>query len=196
MIPNRPKITDAETDKIAAYFFSDSLPKLLLIGVRGYFLNTVGKPGVNDLNAWDDAILVYYDGNLVKTFNANTDPSKLNQNLAMLDCGVYQFYKGRHRNRIDAFRAYPEGVRLPCKRQKFNGEWEKSFCSHINIHDGGINDTWSAGCQTIINQGGHKQFNEFRDLVYDLMKIHRLKTVTYLLIEETEMRRILDENRS
>lgn len=186
MIPNRPKITDAEVDKIAAYFFPEGLPSLLLIGVRGYFLNTMGKAGVNDINIYDDAMLVYADGNLVKTFNANTDPSKSGAKLAKLDPGVYQFYKGRHKNRIDAFRAYPEGVRLPCTR-----DGVKSLCSAINIHDGGIGDTWSAGCQSLPNRGGYTQFTEFRDLVYNLMDKHGLKTVTYLLIEEKTMRDIL-----
>lgn len=193
MLPNRPKINDAEVDKIARFYFSDNLPPVLIVGVRGYFLNTVGRPGVNDLNVWDDAILVYENGQLLRTFNANTDPSKSKQNLAMLDPGVYQFYKGKHKGRILAFRAYPEGVRLPCKRQDFSGVWRKSLCSAINIHDGALYDTWSAGCQTIVNQPPHRQFNEFRDLVYTLMDRHRLETVTYLLIEESEMRKILEE---
>lgn len=191
-IPDRPKISDAEVDKIANFYFTDNLPPVLLIGVRGYFLNTVGAAFANDFNAWDDAMLVYENGTLLKTFNANTDPSKLKQEIAMLDTGVYQFAKGTHKNRILAFRAYPEGVKLPCKRQDFSGNWHKSLCSYINIHDGGLENTWSEGCQTIINQGNQKQFNEFRDLVYTLMARHDLRTVTYLLIEESEMRRILD----
>lgn len=187
MIPNRPKINDAETDKIAKYFFPKVIPELLVIGVRGYFLNSVGKKNAND-TGWDDGIIVYENGTLIKTFNGNTDPSKVNSDLAMLDTGVYQFAKGTHKNRIKAFRAYPEGVRLKCKRQNRNGVWKESLCSAINFHDGGLSDTWSAGCQTIINQGKQKQFDEFRDLVYKLMTKHTLKTFTYLLIEEKEMR--------
>ncbi|HEY8560527.1 MAG TPA: hypothetical protein VIL74_09130 [Pyrinomonadaceae bacterium] len=197
-LPNRPNITDEETDKVVARIFggAEFVPVLLVVGVRGYFLNSVGKPGENDLNLWDDAILVYYDSVLVKTFNANTDPSKHNQKLAMLDAGLYEFYQGTHKERIKAFRAYPEGVELPCKRQQFDGSWVKSKCSAINIHDGAFNDTWSAGCQTVINQTPHKQFDEFRDLVYDLMDANKMKTFKYLLLEESDVRAILEETRS
>ena len=187
-IPNKPKINDGEVDKIAAYFFPAGAPELLVIGVRGYFLNTMGKAGANDIGIWDDAVLVYESGNLLKTFNANTDPSKNKANLAMLDTGVYQFYRGLHKNRIRAFRAFPEGVRLRCKRQNSKGEWTADYCSAINIHDGSLMNTGSAGCQTLPNTNGHRQFTEFRDLVYGLMDAHGLKTFTYLLIDEAQMK--------
>lgn len=184
MLPNKPKITDAEVDKVVNFFFPSKVPDLLLVAVRGYFKNTVGKKGENDINKWDDAMLVYENGTLIKTFNANTDPSK--QDLAMLDPGVYQFARGKHKGRIDAFRASPEGVRLPCTR---NGK--KSWCSFINIHDGGRNDTWSAGCITLPNWATEFQFNTFRNLVYNRMIAMSLPTVTMLLITEDEMQEAL-----
>lgn len=187
MIPNRPRITDPEVDKIVAAKIKKPGP-VLLIGVRGYFLNTIGRYGQNDFNVYDDAMLVVEEGELLKTFNANTDPSKRGANLAMLDPGLYTFYRGVHKNRIKAFRAHPEGVSWPCTR-----DGKKSKCSLINIHDGGLNDTWSAGCQTIPNTGKYQQFNEFRDLVYRLMDKHEMDTIQYLLIEEQEMRSILSK---
>jgi hypothetical protein len=182
---NRPKISDAETDKLAKFFFVEEMPKVVVFGVRGYFLNTMGKPGVNDINLYDDAWLVYEDGTLVKTFNANTDPSKHRANLAWLNTGVYQFYKGKHKNRIEAFRAYPEGVKWRCKREEFSGKVVDSWCSYINIHDGGASATWSEGCQTSL------QFVEFRDLVYRLMAKHNQKLLTYVLLDEKQMNEIL-----
>ena len=95
MLPNRPKITDAEVDRIANYFFSNNLPSVLLIGIRGYFLNTLGKVGENDFNLWDDAMLVYEKGTLLKTFNANTDPSKLRADLAVLEPAFISFIEAR-----------------------------------------------------------------------------------------------------
>lgn len=182
---NRPRITDQETDKLAKFFFDGEMPKVVVFAVRGYFLNSMGKPGVNDFGLYDDAWIVYENGNLVRTFNANTDPSKHKSNLAWLNTGVYQFYKGRHRNRIDAFRAYPEGVKWRCKRETFGGQVVDSWCSHINIHDGGINNTWSEGCQTSF------QFAEFRELVYGLMAKHKQKLLTYVLLDENQMEDIL-----
>lgn len=194
LLPNKPRINDAETDLLAKYIFGDKEEVVTLMFVRGYFSNTIGGPG-NDFNRWDDAAIVREKGNLVKTFNANCDPSKLYRNLAQLKTGIYQFRKGRHRNRIDAFRAYPEGIRLPCKRQNRRGVWYNSNCRYINIHDGGMKNTWSAGCLTIINVGKHgsrtRQFDEFRDLVYRLMDKHNQKLVTVALIDNKEMSDIL-----
>lgn len=190
---NRPKISSKDAQTIAKYFYPDGVPAVLLIGVRGYFLNSIGKRNENDFNRWDDAILVLEKGELVKTFNANTDPSKLRADVAMLKAGIYKFYKGRHKNRIDALRAFPEGVKWDCVRQDRNGKWYEAKCSHINIHDGGLSDTWSAGCQTLPNYAGNRQFNEFRDLVYKLMSASKMKTVDYLLLTEDEMSRILNE---
>ena len=182
----RPKITDKETDKIVQHFFTDKLPPLLIVGIRGYYSKSFGKEG-NDFNVWDDGFLVYEEGNLIKTFNGNTDPTKLRVDDAMLDEGIYQFQKGIHNSRVWGLRAYPEGVRLPCKRQNSRGVWYKSLCSLINFHDPKGSSTGSEGCQTI----PQPQFDEFRDLVYELLKKHRLKTVTYLLINEDTMTDIL-----
>lgn len=182
----KPKINDAETDMLVRQHFTAATePVILLVGIRGYFLNTVGKAGVNDINVYDDAMIVRHRGDNVATFNANTDPSKQRTGLAQLKVGVYQFYKGRHKNRLDAFRAYPEGVKLPCTRETANGVWDGE-AQFINIHDGGDSDTWSAGCQTLPGAKSKiygNQFGAFRDLVYKLMDKEQALTVTYLLLE-------------
>ena len=192
MIPNRPKITQEETARIVEKHFGAVPPPLLLIAIRGYFLNSVGKRGENDYNVWDDAVLVTENGQLQRAFNANTDPSKIKSGLAMLNEGLYYFYKGMHKNRIRAFRAFPEGVKLPCKRQDALGNWHSSVCSAINIHDGGERDTWSAGCQTVINTHQNAQFIEMRDLVYGIMDRLRLLHFPYLLIDEAKMRECIN----
>ena len=74
MLPGRPKISDVDVDKIANYFFPAGIPVVLVIGIRGYFRNSVGKAEENDFNVWDDAAIVYENGTLIKTFNSNTDP--------------------------------------------------------------------------------------------------------------------------
>lgn len=182
----KPKINDAETDMLVRQHFTAATePVILLVGIRGYFLNTVGKPGVNDFNLYDDAMIVRHRGDNVATFNANTDPSQQKTGLAQLSTGIYTFYRGKHKGRIDAFRAYPEGVKLPCKRETAHGSWEGE-AQYINIHDGGDYDTWSAGCQTLPGASSKKygdQFAAFRDLVYRLMREAKQDKVTYLLIE-------------
>jgi hypothetical protein len=192
MPQSRPKITDQEVDKLADYFFdSVEKPPVVVFAVRGYY-SKMGNTSENEFGIYDDAWLVYEKGNLVKTFNANTDPTKARKDLATLPPGVYTFYKGRHRNRIDAFRAYPEGVKWRCVRQNSKGQWLESWCSHINAHDGGrpdvkgFADTWSLGCQTSY------QFVEFRDLVYKLMTKHNQKILTYVLMTENTMTGVLN----
>lgn len=191
--PNRPKITRAEIENIVAYhkaMFPHKFAEtdfVVLVGIRGYFADSLGKIGVNDYNVYDDAIIAvsprYY-----KTFNANCDPSfvkdpKDGTPLARLNLGVYPFYKGQHQSKYDAFRAYPNGVSLPCTR-----DGKPSVCSFINIHYGGETPswylTWSHGCQTIPKT----QFvKEFQPEVYFELKKYAQKTVPYILIEKVSI---------
>jgi hypothetical protein len=206
----KPKITDAQTDLLARHFFGDNEPAVVVIGVRGYFKDTLGKKGANDWNLYDDAFLVRAQGDLLATFNANVDPSRQRANQAQLVPGLYHFYRGQHKGRIRAFRAYPEGVKLRCKRQQADG-WEyDAYCQYINIHDGGLNDTWSLGCQTAPGAKAASvwgnQFAEFRDLVYRLMDQHAcpvgalnsqpVKLLTYLLVDEAQVKTILEGSKS
>lgn len=186
IIPNRPKITDAETDKLVNHYFSDGLPKILIVGIRGYFDKTIAPEG-NNFNAWDDAFLVYENGTLLKTFNGNTDPTKLRSDDAMLDTGIYQFSKWKHNGRVWGLTAHPRGIKLKCKRQNSKGNWYSSLCKYINFHDPVGWTTGSEGCQTL----PQPQYDEFRDLVYALMRKYGSETITYLLIDESEMVEIL-----
>lgn len=78
-----------------------------LLGVRGYFRNTLGEPGVNDYNVYDDAIAIIRTFNgktFVDWFNGNCDPSKAGFNpgvgkpYAQLVAGrVWPFRLGPHR---------------------------------------------------------------------------------------------------
>ncbi len=92
----------------------------------------------------------------------------------MLNPDTYQFYKGKHRGKYNALRAFPEGVKLPCTR---NGK--PSVCSYINIHKGGFVDTFSEGCITVFPA----QYDEFIKLVYAEMDNFNQKTIDVVLIE-------------
>lgn len=148
----------------------------VLVGVRGYYLDSMGKVGRNDQAMYDDAIILI-SPTIHVTFNANTDPQKAGQRKAMLAPGKYEFYRGKHKGRYDALRPYPEGVVLPCTRDGI-----KSLCSHTNIHKGGYRDTFSEGCQTI----WPGQYAEFIKSVYSEMTKHGQKTIRYLLIDNQE----------
>lgn len=179
---SRPKLTREDALKIVKAKLGASAPKLVLIGIRGYYSKTMGPTQNNDLNIYDDAIIVV--GTSYSTFNANTDPSfavRRGRALAKLNTGKYKYYKGKHRGRYNALRPHPEGVALPCTR---NGK--PSTAKYTNIHKGGTSGTdvvWSEGCQTI----PAPQWPEFIKTVYKEMDAHKLGTVDYILIDAEEL---------
>ena len=183
----RPQRGESDLLKIANDRFSGIVPAVTVIGIRGYYLNSQGKPNVNDLETYDDAFFTLINSKLIGAYNANTDPSKTHADQAMLDEGIYHFAKGKHKGKYWAFRAFPEGVKLPCSRQDKHGIWYNSLCQLINIHMGYFNTTGSAGCQTVIKT----QFPEFRDKVYHAMDMYVRQTMTYLLISELNAQAIL-----
>lgn len=181
----KPQIKDAALDTLIAQHLTIPEPPVLIVGMRGYYANTFGVPGRNDWNLYDDALIVRERGDIVGRFNANTDPS-VRPGRAQLPPGLYTFYKGKHKSRIDALRAHPEGVTWKCKRM-VKGQLVDSTCSHINIHDGGLTNTWSEGCQSIPGRKAARvwgnQYGAFIEQVYRLMQQHNQQVVHYLLVE-------------
>ena len=171
---SRPKQTREQTETVLRQNLM-TLDNAVLVGVRGYYLDSMGKVGRNDQAQYDDAIFLI-SPTIYKTFNANTDPQKAGYKHAMLSPGKYEFYKGKHKGKYDALRPYPEGVRLPCTR-----DGVVSTCGATNIHKGGYRDTFSEGCQTIWPD----QYAEFIRLVYGEMTKYGQKTIRYLLIENS-----------
>lgn len=183
----KPQITKPEAEKIAKHFLGADLPGLVLIGVRGYYSKTMGDTPGNDINLYDDAMILVGQ-NVFGTWNSNTDPSFVNKGLATLLPGVYLFHKGKHHGRYNALRSFPEGVSWPCTR-----DGKPSKCSAINIHKGGLQNslkdgvTWSHGCQTIPST----QWDEFIETVYKFMYEKKLTQITYILVEADAVNQIL-----
>lgn len=192
----RPQISKSDVDIFVAYHKAkypqmfQANDKIVLVFIRGYYLKSFGNPETNDYNVYDDACLVWSE-NFCYPYNANTDPSfvrhpQTNRPLAKLNCGVYRFYKGKHKNKYNALRAFPEGVQLPCSR-----DGKPSICQYINIHYGSdinlFDTTWSEGCLTLPKS----QFIEFINLVYTLLDSNKQKTVPVILIEKTSSNRYI-----
>lgn len=170
---SRPQQTRDETIAILAQHGITDIDKTYLLGVRGYYKDSMGKKGQNDQAMYDDALFVI-SPDTFKSYNFNTDPQKAGLKKAKLDAGTYDFYKGLHKKKYNALRPYPEGVSLPCTR-----DGVKSMCGATNIHKGGFNDTFSEGCQTIYPS----QYDEAMKLIYTEMTKHDQKTIKYVLIE-------------
>lgn len=168
-----------------------------LVGRRGYYRDTMGVAGVNDLGLYDDA-LFYVSPTAFASFNANTDPSRERPNMATLAAGVWRFAIGIHNASKDPAlhphykalvqatefivrRAGTESVAPGVKDERGRclggGRWVGWF--GINCHKGGNTTTSSEGCQTV----HPSQWDEFITLVARDMARHNVASLAYLLTE-------------
>ncbi len=155
MIPkSKPQATRAEILAMAKKTWpkaNGDFPDMCVVGVRGYYLNTMGKSGVNDRGIYDDAIFVI--GRDFASFNANVDPSAFRKGIATLIPGWYPYRAGNHGisrpgGGYPAFRPATNNEALPVYRDGEQGRSSRDGIA-INIHKGGRTTTSSEGCQTI-----------------------------------------------
>lgn len=175
MIP--PKITLPELkERINGFQFPEMV---YLVGIRGYYLNTMGRPEENDRGIYDDAIILV-GPNLYETYNANTDPSRYKQGIASLVPGLHYYKKGKHKiaspQGYPAFRPATPDESLPVTRDGQDGV-VKGYA--INIHKGGYTTTGSEGCQTIYPD----QWLTFQVHAYKAMDREGQHVIPYILVE-------------
>lgn len=153
---------------------------VMVIGIRGYYLNSMGERGENDRGIYDDAIILIGPG-YYQTFNGNTDPRKHENGIAQLLPGWHLFKQGWHGygkpTGHKAFRTANADQVLPVLRDGQKGI-QKGLT--INLHSGGFNNTNSAGCQTVFKG----QWLEFQQAAYKMMDAENQKELPYLLLEE------------
>lgn len=154
--PSRPRLSSAELMQLLAPFAIDRAKyPLLIVGIRGYYADSLGKPGQNDRGIYDDAIFLV-SPNVMAAFNANTDPAKYRagsgtvaaKGMASLMPGFWPVYKfDLHKGRYLALcqRAGPVDVLRDGKVEAYEDRGNFG----INIHRGGYSTTGSEGCQTI-----------------------------------------------
>lgn len=191
----RPRLTRAELMlKVAALDRRLLDAPLLIVGVRGYYRDTMGAVGRNDRAMYDDALFVVGADGTFAAFNANTDPSGYRKGhgfgaakgMASLNPGVWPVY------RLDMHRRGTKGQHEAlCQRagpvtvtRDGTPPYEDTGDFGINIHRGGYGGTSSAGCQTIPPD----QWPAFIALVTDRVKRiagakWRRQVVTYVLLE-------------
>ena len=195
----RPQISQAELEaKIEALKINRKKYPLLVVGARGYYKDTMGKPGVNDRGDYDDALFVLAPG-VFRAFNGNTDPSaEFRTGLASLVPGVYYAHRiDMHRGSYlalcqrtgevvvhrDGTESYKAGTTHPEYGECLgNGRWKGWF--GINIHRGGDGTTSSLGCQTLPPE----QWDEFFALVKGKATMFfgsdwRSQTIPYILLD-------------
>jgi lysozyme len=172
--PKRPLQPLKDTRKIIhAHGVTD---EVVLVGVRGYYRDTMGILGKNDRGLYDDAIFLVGQ-EAYASFNANTDPSKFKKHYASLKPGVWLYKKGKHNSPSGAsYLALRQAAPVTVLRDQ---EGEDTGLFGINIHKGSYNGTSSLGCQTIYPA----QWEAFLSLVYSEMNRSNQAVIKYVLVE-------------
>lgn len=181
MVPeSTPRWPEARVrSELKSRLITADLRRVAILGVRGYYRDSMGKVGVNDLDLYDDALFVV-SPNAVVAFNANTDPSVVRDNVATLHPGVYRYRLGIHglsKPKAKQYEALVQADSVWVRRSGRDGLF--SVPSTINIHRGSYTTTSSLGCQTIYPT----QWAVFIALVKQEMTRYQQRDLAYVLIE-------------
>lgn len=180
----RPQIKLEDVDKIIeANKIDRKKYPVVLIGIRGYYMDTMGVKGKNDRGIYDDC-LVWRTPNGFAAFNANNDPSAgYRKHLAMLRKGVWLYLMGNHNSATQgSYPAFRQAADVTVLR---DGEGPDTGQFGINIHRGLPASTSSLGCQTVPPE----QWPAFKEMGYLALKQNAQKVFPYILIEEADRRK-------
>lgn len=174
---SRPQLSREDViTQLSLYHLVDYPVKLL--GIRGYYRDTMGAPGKNDIGIYDDAIFVESPDSF-KSYNANTDPSRIFPKVAILKPGGPYLYKvGMHnmKNPYEALRQYGTVTVL---RDGIPVSDSPGRRFYIDIHRGGYGTTSSLGCQTIHPD----QWPGFMRDIKQALKKNNQTIIPYILID-------------
>jgi len=158
---------------------------VILIGIRGYFRDSMGKVGANDRGIYDDALFwLNLSNGFLANYNGNCDPSSYRKGkgrgaekgMASLKAGVWRYQTGLHRG----YAAFRQAAPVVVVRDGTAGNYEDTGDFGINIHRGGASGgTSSLGCQTL----PVAQWDDFKATGYKLLKDAGQKTFCYILVE-------------
>ena len=192
-VPNSvPQMSQADVRKILKAKGIDRTKSIVtVLAVRGYYLDSMGKKGVNDRGIYDDACFID-SPTLFVSVNWNTDPSSYrkgsgkasSKGMASLKCGIWDYKIGPHKGKSPACR---QAGNVTVIRDGKNGDYEDTGDFAINHHWGSSVGTSSAGCQT----APPKQWPSYINPLVAELKRYNQKTFKYVLIDEKERRKIL-----
>jgi hypothetical protein len=159
--------------------------KFLMVGIRGYYLDSLGRVGKNDRGMYDDAVFLITP-NEILAYNFNVDASRVRagkgrgkgKGMAILNAGVYRYKKGKHKT----YMAFTQAGPVTVTRDGDNFQDHGYF--GINLHRGGVNGTSSLGCNT----WPVSQFEDARAFAYSKLEEFKQKDFPYILIDELARR--------
>lgn len=154
---NRPRLSASALLKmIEPYKVDLEKHKVIVVGIRGYYKNTMGVINQNDRAIYDDAIFIYSKDAMI-AYNANTDPSFYRKGIgtgtrkgmaSLKGNAIYYAHRlGMHKGNYLAL--VQRAGEVTVIRDGINGDYEDKGYFGINIHEGGLLTTSSEGCQTI-----------------------------------------------
>jgi lysozyme len=189
---SRPQLDVVDIERILKH--RKNTDKVALIGIRGYFLDSMGKPGENDRKIYDDAIFLVVRGEQGKTtkvyrFNANCDPGAFRKGIANLKSGSWRYKVGIHGVSKPAHRRYTALVQAAPVAVERDGKGEDVGWFGINIHRGGYSTTSSEGCQTI----PPGQWDQFIGAVKGELAKAKQAEIIYELMFEGDRRKYLGD---
>lgn len=190
---NKPR---AKQDVIESLIASAGVDRkkypVVVVGVRGYYLDSMGKPGVNDRGIYDDAIFLCTP-TMFGAFNGNTDPSKYRKGkgtgsgrgMASLKPGLWTVYTYSTHNGSKPHMALCQREGKVTVVRDGNPNYDDYGNFGINIHRGG-KGTSSEGCQTI----PPSQWKSFIGSAKAELNRYSQKIVPYLLVEEKDLQAV------
>lgn len=152
---------------------------LVAFGIRAYYRDSMGKPGVNDRGIWDDANgwLERTGDKMYAIFVANCDPTVAHRKgVGSIHAPqIVHFKIGLHKGR----QAFRQAAPMLVVRDDIGTVIAPVDCA-FNWHDSLSEGTSSLGCQT----NPKEIFPAVRELGYMLVRKHYPKTLTfpYLLV--------------
>ena len=196
---SKPRLTRDECEvlmKLNGLNHPDVYP-LSVVGIRGYYLDSMGVKGENDRGMYDDAFFLISPDSFA-SFNANVDPSRVRngwgvgaqKGMASLKKGLYKAHTfGYHKN---LYLALVQRRGVVTVIRDGTPPYSDTGYFGINIHKGPENSTGSLGCTTI----PASQWGGFINLAKsEAIKIwgpnyyKKKPTIPFLLIDEKDRRK-------
>lgn len=181
---------DLESFKYQFRNVMKDIPKICLLGIRGYLLPLKANNEV----VYDDAIVRRINGE-IKIFTASVDPGKyyidhpLNPHgCARLKTGLWHYQLGEHHSKRALVQADEVTVYRLDKHGKTIGEENGYF--GVNIHSGGpeyLVGRYSAGCQVIkASEPWRREWLEFFTPITAAVEIYNQTKIPYLLVDKLD----------